>query len=109
MTYATLCKLDDLSEGESASFVSEGREVLLLWPRNGELKAFQGTCPHQEISLADALFYGDKLTCQAHQWAFSARTGQGFAPHFSSLAQYALRIEDGMVQVDVAEKLTARK
>ncbi len=106
MAYATLCKLDDLSEGESASFTSEGVELLLLWPRKGELKAFQGTCPHQEISLAEALFYGDTLTCQAHRWVFDARTGQGFAPHFSSLAQYALRIEDGLVQVDVAAKIS---
>jgi toluene monooxygenase system ferredoxin subunit len=102
MAFTTLCKLADLLEGESAAFALEGREVLLLWPYDGALKAFQGTCPHQEISLADALFDGRILMCQAHRWAFDGCNGRGIAPHFCQLAQYALRIENGMAQVDVA-------
>jgi len=102
MAYATLCKLDALSQGESAAFIAEGCAVLLIWPRDGELKAFQGTCPHQVISLADALFDGKTIVCQAHRWAFDAQTGQGKAPHFMSLTQYPLRIMEGSVQVDVA-------
>ncbi len=105
MAYATLCKLDTLSQGESASFVVEGQEVLLVRPRDGALKAFRGTCPHQEISLAGALFDGKTLLCQAHRWAFDAQTGRGMAPHFMCLTQYPLRIEEGSVQVDVARAL----
>jgi toluene monooxygenase system ferredoxin subunit len=105
MGFVTLCKLADLSQGDSASFFAEGHEVILLWPFNGTLKAFQGTCPHQQISLADALFDGGTLMCQAHRWAFNANTGRGIAPHFCQLAQYALRIEDGTVRVDVASRV----
>ncbi len=106
MAFATLCKLADLFEGEKAAFVVEGREVLLLWPYNGALTAFQGTCPHQEISLADALFDGETLMCQAHRWAFNACSGNGIAPHCCQLVRYALRIEAGEVLVDVATKVS---
>jgi toluene monooxygenase system ferredoxin subunit len=101
MAFVTLCQIDDLFQGESAAFVSEGRPVLLVWPYKGELKAFQGVCPHQDISLEGALLQGDTLTCQVHRWAFDMKTGQGKAPHFFCLERYALRIEAGAVQVDV--------
>ncbi len=102
MAFTKLCKLADLLQGASAAFALDGREILLLWPYDGALKAFQGTCPHQEISLADALFDGRVLMCQAHRWAFNGCDGRSVAPHFCQLAQYALRIEDGGVLVDVA-------
>jgi toluene monooxygenase system ferredoxin subunit len=102
MAFVTLCKLDALYQGSSTVFVAEGREVLLVWPYGDAPRAFQGTCPHQQISLADALFNGETLICQAHRWTFNARTGQGQGPHFCQLAQYALRLDEGVVAVDVA-------
>jgi toluene monooxygenase system ferredoxin subunit len=107
MAFVMLCKLADLFEGEKAAFVAEGREVVLLWPQDGMLAAFKGTCPHQEISLADAIFDGETLMCQAHRWAFNARTGQGIAPHFCQLTRYALRVEAGGVLVDMATKVSS--
>ncbi len=107
MAFTTLCKLADLCEGGRSVFVAQGREVVLLWPYNGVLAAFQGTCPHQEISLADAIFDGETLMCQAHRWAFNARSGQGIAPHVCQLARYPLRIEAGEVRVDVAAKVSS--
>jgi toluene monooxygenase system ferredoxin subunit len=105
MAFVTLCKLDALFQGGSRVFIAEGREVLLVWPRGDVPRAFQGTCPHQQISLADALFDGETLMCQAHRWIFNARTGQGQGPHFGQLAQYALRIEDGTVLVDITGRV----
>jgi toluene monooxygenase system ferredoxin subunit len=102
MSFTRLCQLDALYKGESAPFVLEARELLLVRLYDGTLKAFQGICPHQEISLADALFDGETLMCQAHRWSFNMRTGRGLGPHFCQLDQYALRIEDGIVYVDIA-------
>jgi toluene monooxygenase system ferredoxin subunit len=109
MAFARLCKLADLVQGKSAAFTVEGHDILLLWPRKGALTAFQGTCPHQQISLADALFDGETLMCQAHRWVFNAHTGQAAAPHFCQLARYALRIEAGDVLVDVTAKAPSEK
>jgi toluene monooxygenase system ferredoxin subunit len=109
MAYATLCQLDDVSRGEIAIFNVEGQPILLVWPSKGELKAFQGLCPHQEISLADAVIDGERLLCQAHNWLFDIGTGRGIGPNFLCLEHYALRIEDGAVQVDVAQKANKAK
>jgi nitrite reductase/ring-hydroxylating ferredoxin subunit len=38
-------------EGELAAFSTDDGEVMLVWPDDVELKAFQGTCPHQDVPL----------------------------------------------------------
>jgi nitrite reductase/ring-hydroxylating ferredoxin subunit len=48
MSYITLCKHKNMMEGELAAFSTDDGEVMLVWPDDGELKAFQGTCPHQD-------------------------------------------------------------
>lgn len=102
MSYITLCKHKNLTEGELAAFSTDDGDVMLVWPDDGELKAFQGTCPHQDVPLWST-FNGRIVTCQFHNWVFDGRTGKGLSPAGCTLKQYPLRIEDGMVQVDMVQ------
>ncbi len=106
MAFAPICKLHQVGRGQSAfAITAEKRAVVLLWPGDGELKAFQGICPHQGVPLDAALWDGETLMCQAHSWIFDGHTGQARPPQFCSLAQYALRIEGNDVLVDVTETI----
>lgn len=98
MSYVTLCKAKNIMEGELAAFSIDGGDVILVWPDGGEMKAFQGTCPHQSVPLWST-FNGRIITCQFHNWVFDGRTGKGLSPTGCELKEYPLRIEDGMVQV----------
>ncbi|MDV3240577.1 MULTISPECIES: Rieske 2Fe-2S domain-containing protein [Methylocaldum] len=102
MSYTSLCKHRNLGEGDMVPFTVEGREILLVWPDGGELKAFQGTCPHHNARLKYGGFNGRTITCTFHNWVFDARTGQGLIPPRCALEEYPLRVEDGMVQVDLS-------
>lgn len=99
MSYITLCKAKNIQEGDLAAFSTDEGDFMLVWPDGGELKAFQGTCPHQDVPLWST-FNGRIITCQHHNWVFDGRTGQGLSPSGCGLAEYSLRIEDGMVQVE---------
>lgn len=99
MSYTSLCKYRNLGEGDMVAFNVDGREILLVWPKGGELKAFQGTCPHHNGHLKYGGFDGRTIRCTFHDWVFDARTGRGVIPPHCSLAEYPLRIEDGVVQV----------
>ena len=101
MAYTTICKHKNLLEGEMAGFTVDGKEVLVVWPDGGELKAYHGNCPHQQIALKRGQFNGRIVICPAHQWVFDANSGRGLQPQGCTLAEYPLRIEDGMVQVEV--------
>lgn len=109
MSFDKVCTLDDVWEGEMAPYTVNGHEIVLVCADGGEIKAFQGVCPHQDIALCEGKFDGKKLICRAHLWQFDARTGKGINPDDCALAVYPVRIEgdDILVQTDGVEPLFA--
>ncbi len=102
MNYEKACSLDDLWEGDMTEVEIGDRLVLLVWPENGEIRAYQGICPHQDIPLAEGKLDGCVVMCRAHQWTFDARTGQGLNPGDCRLAEYPVKVEGDDVYVAVA-------
>ena len=102
MTYQRACSADELWEGEMLEVAVGQSAVLLLRLDGGEGRAYQGSCPHQDIPLCEGRFDGRVLTCRAHQWTFDAGTGLGINPGDCRLAVYPVRVEgdDVLVQVD---------
>ncbi len=106
MAYKKACSLDDLWEGDMTEVEVDGHEILLVWPEGGEVRAYQGVCPHQDIPLCEGNFDGRVLMCRAHQWTFDANTGEGINPGDCRLARYPVKIADDCVHVDT-EGVTA--
>ncbi len=102
MGFTKVCALDDLWEGEMESFTVDGQEILLVCADGGEVKAFQGICPHQDIPLVEGKFDGKKIICRAHLWQFDAGTGKGINPDDCALAEYPVKVEGDMVFVETA-------
>jgi len=100
MAFTKLCKLDDVWEGEMESFEVNGIEVVVTCNEGGEFKAYQATCPHQDIPLIEGKFDGKTLICRAHQWVFDARTGKGINPADCALASYPIKVEGDDVMID---------
>jgi toluene monooxygenase system ferredoxin subunit len=101
MAFVAVCKMEDLREGEMSLFRVNRKSVLLVWPKEGEVKAYRGRCPHQDVPLETASFDGTKVVCGFHQWCFDARTGAGIQPKACSLKPYPLRLEQGELQVEM--------
>jgi toluene monooxygenase system ferredoxin subunit len=99
MIFKQVCTLDDLWEGEMEAFDIDGQEVLIVWPEGGEIQAFQGICPHQDIPLIEGKFDGKTVICRAHLWQFDAYSGKGINPADCALAQYPVKIEGDQVLV----------
>lgn len=109
MSFKKVCTLDDLWEGEMESFDVDGQEILLVCAEGGDIKAFQGICPHQDIPLIDGTFDGKKLVCKAHLWQFDACTGKGINPADCALAEYPVKVdgEDVLVETEGVTPLFA--
>lgn len=93
MSFTKVCTVDDLWEGEMEAFSVNGHEVLLVCAEGGAVKAFQGMCPHQDISLAEGKFDGEKIICRAHLWQFAACNGKGINPSDCALAEYPVQVD----------------
>jgi toluene monooxygenase system ferredoxin subunit len=98
--FVRVCKEETLVEGATRIVIADAQLVVLAWPESGVVKAFQGVCPHTNAPLADADFDGATLTCPLHFWSWDMNSGQPTHPHAPPLAEYPVRIEDGVVYVD---------
>lgn len=95
--------LDDLWEGDFVDVEVAGEVVIIFHRPGGELRAFQGMCPHQEIMLADGHidFETGTITCSAHEWEFSMESGKGINPQGCRLFRYDVRLEGDDVLIGV--------
>lgn len=100
MSFTKVCTMDDLWEGEMESFSVNGHEILLVCADGGQVKAFQGICPHQDIPLVEGSFDGQKVICRAHLWQFDAGTGKGINPEDCALAEYPVKVDGDDILVD---------
>jgi toluene monooxygenase system ferredoxin subunit len=96
-----VCDEDDLWAGEMTSYEIDGVEILLVRTYGDEIKAWQGKCPHQLVSLVRGELEGDVLTCMAHNWSFNVASGKSVNPDDAELASYPVKVEDGVIYVSI--------
>ncbi len=74
---------------------------IVLLPANGELRAFQGLCPHAGAPLAEGALCHGRLICPWHKAAYRAEDG-GLCepPSLDSLKRYPLELRGDEVWVD---------
>ncbi|VVP46040.1 FAD-dependent oxidoreductase [Pseudomonas fluorescens] len=74
---------------------------IVLLRAAGELRAFQGECPHAGAPLADGALCHGRLICPWHKAAFRAEDGALCEPPaLDSLKRYPLELRDDEVWVD---------
>lgn len=101
MAYENVCKQSLLYEGELVPCKVGDQEIVIMWPDGGTPKAYEARCPHEGVSLGRGDFNGRILYCTAHGWVFDGHSGTCLQPTGWAMKEYPMRIEDGMVQVDV--------
>ncbi|MBH0121732.1 Rieske 2Fe-2S domain-containing protein [Rhodococcus sp. NPDC003382] len=94
---------DELWEGDILDVEVEGEQILLVHHNGGEILAFQGMCPHQEVLLADGEWNDEAgtLECPGHKWEFDMRTGEGLNPTGCKLFRFPVRVTDEQIQVGI--------
>lgn len=105
MRWVEVAEADELWEGEMIDFEVDGEQILVAHLVGGEVKAFQGLCPHQEILLVDGEFDPDKceLTCGGHHWQFDLRTGEGINPVGSQLYSFPTRVVGEKIEIGIPQ------
>jgi len=105
--FVELIEAGRLWDGEMEAFDIGDAEVLVL-KVDGQIRAYDGICPHQSASLVEGELEAGVLTCRVHEWQFDALTGDGVNPKGSSLACHDVRVsDDGMICVRLRAKAAA--
>lgn len=95
----------ELWEGDFVGVDVGGEHVLLVRHLGGELRAFQGMCPHQEQLLDDAGWDEETgvLICSGHLWEFDLKTGVGVNPAGCVLYEYVVRRSADTVEIGIPQ------
>ena len=92
--------LDD----EGLAGVQAGKLAVALYCAEGEYFATALMCTHGQASLADGYLEDFLIECPLHQGTFDVRTGEAVgAPCTEALRAFPVRVEDGIIQVEVGE------
>ena len=65
----------------------------------GELFAFQDTCPHREGSLSEGDFEGYVIHCPLHAWPFDVRSGLCPIIRGAKIRVYPVRVAGDEIQL----------
>jgi toluene monooxygenase system ferredoxin subunit len=105
LVWREVAMLDDVWEGETLEVEVDGQPVLVVHLNGGDIVAYQGVCPHQQIPLESGEIDegAEKLTCSAHAWEFDLRDGTGINPTGCNLYRYHTRRDADTILVGYPE------
>lgn len=97
-----LAKIGDIGPTGLLGVNVEGIDLVLVRHR-GEVRAFEGRCPHLGTLLAEGELRDGRLTCRSHHWQFDVRSGRRRGDDTVCLRAYTTVLKDGQIFVSGAE------
>ena len=103
------CRAEDVPENGGVCVKYKEEQIALFYfTRKNEWYATQNECPHRkQMALSRGMIgaQGDepKIACPFHKKTFSLATGKCLSGDECSIKTYAVKVEEGMVFINVEE------
>jgi 3-phenylpropionate/trans-cinnamate dioxygenase ferredoxin component len=100
----TVCKRDELAEGEMRLIDADGRKIGVFRCADGGLVAIEDRCSHDDGPLAEGEFDPASCTveCPRHGSLFDLRTGRPKTlPAYRPVETFEVRLEDDEVKLSI--------
>jgi nitrite reductase/ring-hydroxylating ferredoxin subunit len=92
--------LADLPSGQCAEVVVGGKAVA-LYNVEGRVYATSNVCLHRGGPLGQGMLSGHEVMCPWHAWSWDVRTGENCANGTLKVQTFEVKVEDGIVLVNV--------
>lgn len=101
-TWLTVCALDDIPTAGSRVVRRAGHpDIAVFRTTDNHVFALEDRCPHKGGALSQGIVCGNKVACPLHNWNIALETGCALAPDEGSTRTYAVKIEAGVVLLDL--------
>jgi 3-phenylpropionate/trans-cinnamate dioxygenase ferredoxin component len=99
-TLVKVCPVSELPPGSMKGIEHDGKRILVV-NLDGTIRAWDGTCTHEEYDLSMGFLTGDNVTCALHLSQFSLLTGEAVNPPAERpLGKHQVKIIDGEIYVE---------
>ncbi|MQA76979.1 MAG: Rieske 2Fe-2S domain-containing protein [Streptosporangiales bacterium] len=100
MTFARVCAVSDLAEGDVRRAEVDGVPVAVVRAEDGMFYACHDVCTHEEVPLSEGDVEGTTIECWLHGSRFDLLTGQPTGlPATEPVATYPVKIDGDDVLV----------
>ncbi|MDT8377062.1 MAG: non-heme iron oxygenase ferredoxin subunit [Mariprofundaceae bacterium] len=97
-----VCGEDELKPGDRRIVSTDVAEIA-VFNLDGEFFAINDVCTHDGGELASGVCDGDQIICPRHGARFCIRSGKALTPPaYEDTETFPLRINQGVIQVDIA-------
>lgn len=97
------CEADDVDTEDVIGVEIGGARYAIYRSPDDSFHATDGYCTHEKFLLADGLVMDNIIECPKHNGRFDYTTGEGKgAPICEDLKTYPVKVDDGVVFVDVS-------
>jgi cytochrome P450/nitrite reductase/ring-hydroxylating ferredoxin subunit len=97
-----IAHLKDLPEDDPVALEVDGIHLVAIC-HAGQVRVYEGRCPHQGTLLGEGSLEGDDLVCRAHGWRFAVDTGVRVGHPAVCLQPFTAEVIDEQVWVDPHE------
>jgi nitrite reductase/ring-hydroxylating ferredoxin subunit len=101
MPFLPVATAADVPVGQGTRVEVGGRGVALFNAGGGRFFACGAVCPHEDGPLAEGWLEGDLVVCPWHGYDFDLTSGRCRVDDDLGIPVYAVRIVDGVVEVDL--------
>jgi nitrite reductase (NADH) small subunit len=105
--WKTICRVDDIPVlGSRRVARAQGMDVAVFRNDQDQVFALLDRCPHKGGPLSQGIVFGTSVACPLHNWTIGLDTGCAKAPDEGSTPRFAVKVENGLVHLDVHELAT---
>ena len=94
--------LEDIPQLGSRVINTDTMKIALFRTAKDEVFAIKDACPHKQGPLSQGIVHGNSVTCPMHNWKIDLASGQALAPDEGCTNVFAVKVENGMVYIDLA-------
>jgi nitrite reductase (NADH) small subunit len=100
-TWVTVGPLEAIPQLGARVIESEHGDIAIFRTGDDQVFALRDHCPHKGGPLSQGLVFGHTVACPLHNWNINLETGAAVAPDEGCTARYAVRVVDGVVQLQL--------
>lgn len=100
-------ELDDIPRLGARVIKSSMGDIGVFRTADDEVFALRNSCPHKGGPLSEGIVHGKHVTCPLHNWNISLDSGEAVAPDEGCAASFPVKIEGGLIFVQLSDELAA--
>ena len=101
MSWTKICPLNEIPKLGSRVVRNGNIDIGVFRTEDDRVFALNNSCPHKGGPLSQGIVFGDKVACPLHSWKISLIDGKAEEPDVGETACYQVKVEDGMVYLEV--------